>query len=442
MCVLHRYLNELRIAPNRWAVGLDLFTQSVAPVAKFFGLSLVRDYLAGARSEIPVPNRLQIRQILLTWLVNNSNDASSMPSYIENNIATVLIRCVKLDYPNEWTSAFRDIIALSKINMLGFSIALRVIIELDVEIVMFDDRRTTEEVSHNSLIKNTMREQNVLKEIVDFLCSSAQSIISSNGDVKLIRKCLHALATMIGWIDIGLIANNETLGLVYNCIRKPFISASACNCLFELVKKGMDPVSKVNMIHSIGLIPILIQNPVNNAQPTANEVEEDEEEESYQDQLAMVMDLIFQEVASCWLLYEEHVLHLVPPSPPKTSSPSASRNSNNSNSNNATIDLNALNVMGPIAGGILHQCVPLLLSLLVSSEHTVYSTVIPSLTKLINMCKQQQAYENKLIEFSGTVSNQCFIASAYITRKTDLLMCNRIKETSTEVIYYLLQSLS
>ena len=48
-----RYLNELRSAPNRWSIGLELFLSADSTVAKFFGLSLVRDYLAGSRNDVP-----------------------------------------------------------------------------------------------------------------------------------------------------------------------------------------------------------------------------------------------------------------------------------------------------------------------------------------------------------------------------------------------------
>ena len=180
-----RYLNELRLSPNRWSIGLDLFFKTDSAVSRFFGLSLVRDYLLGNRSEIPAEHRVQIRQLILSWLLTACQQNTSIPSYIENNIATVLTRALKLDFPLEWPSAFKDILAISGMgSLLGFTVALRVITELDAEVIMFDERRSGEEISHNSLIKDTMRQQNIVKDIVEFLCQSITLLRNSSYQVN------------------------------------------------------------------------------------------------------------------------------------------------------------------------------------------------------------------------------------------------------------------
>lgn len=438
-----RYLNELRSASNRWSIGLELFMAGGTTVVKFFGLSLVRDYLAGSRDEIPVGNRLQIRQVMLNWLAStcsveasqSQTQPSAIPVYVQNNIATVLVRSLKLDFPSEWPTAFVDILSLSKMGMLGFAVAVRVLIDLDVEVIVYDERRTSEEVTHNSLIKDTMREQNILKDIVEFLCQSTRQLMQSQNskDGKLTRRCLHALSTMIGWIDVGLIANKDTLGLLYDCLRVPSLAAAACSCFFELVKKGMDPVSKVMMVCSIELLPRLQQIPI----PFSNDDDgsdgdgEDDWECTYAEVLATVIDLLFQEVLSCWYLFEEHVLRIVPPPPAKIGSPSSSRlpsgfsiggsGSSSSSASNSAVDANALTSVGPIAGSMLHQCVPLLLTLLAHPDDSVYSAVIPSLSKLMALYKQQSAYERSLKDYATSVPS-CFMASAYVISKPDLLM--------------------
>ena len=430
-----RYLNELRSAPNRWSIGLELFLSADSTVAKFFGLSLVRDYLAGSRNDVPAENRLQIRQVMLNWLVNTCSaevsQQTNVPAYIQNNIATVLVRSLKLDFPTEWPNAFGDIMSLSKMGLLGFAVSVRVLIDLDVEVISFDDRRTSEEVVRNSLIKDTMREQNILKDIVEFLCQSTRQLMRSQSatDVKLARKCLHALSTLIGWIDVGLIANNETLGLLYECLRVPALAAGACTCLFELVKKGMEPATKVMLVYSIELLPLLQQIPIpGDADGSDEDEDEDEDGEScYVEVLATTIDLLFQEVMSCWYLFEEHVLRVVPPTPAKNGSPSGSRKFSGagacgtSGASTAAVDTQALTTAGPIAGTMLHQCVPLLLTLLLNPQDTVYSAVIPSLSKLLALHKQQSAYEIALKECTRSVPS-CFVASGYIAGKPDLLM--------------------
>lgn len=440
------YLNELRVASNRWSIGLDLFVHASSTVSRFFGLSLVREYLAGTRSEIPSEHRLQIRQVVLNWLANACSQNSNIPLYIENNIATVLTRVLKLDFPIEWPSAFSDLISLSRLSLLGFTIAVRVFTELDVEVVMFDDRRCEEEIAHNTLIKDTMRQQNIVKDLVEFLCNSIvllrneQFVTDPVERVKISQRCLKALASMIGWIDISLVVNNGVLSLLYDCLRSPGreLTAEACKCLYEVVKKGMDPVNKVMMVYNIDLLKVLVQVQLDVS--IGGDEDEDKEKElfeseyddseTYDENLAALMDLLFLEVMSCWLQYEENILHIVPhtASSVRGEENGRSKHASGKTDEKVDIDFEALKRVGLLAGEMLHQCIPMLFSLLTSSLNSVYSTVIPCLSKLLQVYKQQAGYADRLNEIDVAHSKsgsggRCFVAAEYISKKSDLLIC-------------------
>ena len=335
-------------------------------------------------------------------------------------------------------------------SLLGFTVALRVVTELDVEVVMFDDRRCGEEITHNTLIKDTMRQQNIVKDLVEFLCKSVvllrqdHFVADAAEGVKISQRCLKALASMIGWIDISLVVNNDVLSLLYDCLRSPGreLTADACKCLYEVVKKGMDPVNKVMMVHNIELLKMLLQVQldvslnVGGAAGTGADKEEDDElfeseyddSETYDENLAALMDLLFLEVLSCWLQYEEHVLRIVPQVAPATMREEAARNASKNDKTEEKIDIPALERVGLLAGEMLHQCIPMIFTLLTSSLNTVYSTVIPCLSKLLHVYKQQSGYSSKLKELDANNSKsgsggRYFVASEYIIEKSDLLTC-------------------
>lgn len=372
---------------------------------------------------IPPATTLTVRQTLFTWLINICHAGINLPPYIENNIAAVIARLIKLDFPQDWPEAFADVLSLTRYGVQGLTIALRIIFELDVEVVMFDERRTEEEIRHNTLIKDTMRERSIIKDIVDLLCRSLTTY--RKVDYRLARQCLRALGTMIGWIDISLVVNENMLGLLYDCLLDQRISAAACNCLYEVVKKGMDPTSKVAMVHSMRLLSVLRQVPVVGL--TGGNAPEDDDEDSYDSVLASLIDLLFQEVVVCWTNYEEHIMKITPPN--VRSSPSSKNKS--MDSQQSVTDQNVLALLeanGLIAGAMLNECVPMLLALLTIQDSAVYVSVIPSLSKLLSTFKLQSNYEGPLQALAASAGptlppdKAFFLASRFISQKPDMLM--------------------
>jgi hypothetical protein len=299
--------------------------------------------------------------------------ADRIEPYAMNNVANILTLCIKCDFPENWDNAFDEILLLSDLGWSGIDLCARIIADLDVEVVMFSESRTPEEVNHNRVVKDAMRTSgggSILFNMVNFLTTSAGQATHKEECVSIGELCLNTLATMIGWIDIGLIVNDTILPQLYQYLQYGPLSSAACGCLLEIAKKGMDPTDKVKLLANIGIITVLSELPFN---PTTCE------DETIEDDIGTVIDLIFLELMGCWIEFENYVLNTDMAS--IENSPSES---------NLRANHELMGEIGQLTGEQLKGCLPVLMKVFTHGESVVSATVIAALKKLVGHIKKQQ----------------------------------------------------
>jgi hypothetical protein len=336
---------------------LKLFFDGSNSISKLFGLSLVRDFVRNCPEPDHKESRFAVREAIFTW-VYEALQSTSLEPYITNNIANILTLCIKNDFPENWPNAFDEVLSFSEIGRSGTNLSTRIIADLDVEVVMFSEGRTQEEVAHNTCIKDAMREGCIIENIVQFLCSSV--ITDSAGGDDLSGLCLNTLAEMIGWIDINLIVNDAVLPRLYQFCLDKALCSPACDCLLEIAKKGMDSVDKVKLISSIRLVDTLSCLPFDST----------ENAEHAEESIGSVADIIFQELMSCWISFESYAV----------------------DAGEAINEQKHLLEIGQLTGELLQQTLPLLLKVFAHRDSAVAGTVVSSLKKLIQHMKKQQSY--------------------------------------------------
>jgi len=189
------------------------------------------------------------------------------------------------------------------------------------------------------------------------------------------------MSLFIGWIDVNLVIS-ETLSTLYQSLQDPVLCAPALACLYELVKKGMDPLVKVYMINSIGIVPMLTRVPLGQIDPTEANFADDEDEDRHMYELGMTIDMIALELIGVWSKYEELVLGDGKGAPPK---PAAAQD-----------EAARIHDAAPIAGRMLHSIIPLLIQVFGSKDSDIANTVLPALGKLVGVLKIQKANQERL----------------------------------------------
>jgi len=231
----------------------------------------VRDFLAAVNRSVAVSPaaQQQIREAVLLFVRSgveqcraSGGGALPLEKFIVNNLVSIVTLCLKADFPERWPSAFEDLLALAapgegqQLNRSGADFAISVLYELDAEVVEFNKDRSAAEIAHNTAIKDLVRERSTAQDLVVFLCASALSWRQA-GQVDLGEKALRTLAQLIGWIDVSLTVE-RALPTVYQCMGDAHIGGAAAACVFELVKKGMDPMLKVQLVGSIELVQAIL----------------------------------------------------------------------------------------------------------------------------------------------------------------------------------------
>lgn len=281
---------------------------------------------------------------------------------------------------------------------------------------MYNLDRSPEEIAHNTLIKDTIRDKNIAHDLVVFLCNSALSIRESN--VNLSKKCFRALAELIGWIDLSLILQTPALSIIYNAMTDVTLLNAACGCILEIVKKGMDPVSKTKMLQSIGVINVLENVPLDTAPSDevigGNSGEDDEREDDADEEcspaeaLAPVLDAAVLELIECYSIYEDSLFAA-------------------GTGQQTQISPAELQGVAQQAVDLLRACMPLMFRVFTFSSAAATS-LFPSFNRLVVLlkCQSQPSRSSVLSLRAGGSSAVSFIVLDYLK---DILtaICQRME---------------
>eukprot|EP00850_Spirogloea_muscicola_P015251 SM000115S23930 [mRNA] locus=s115:316090:322671:+ [translate_table: standard] len=174
------------------------------------------------------------------------------PSFLRNKLAQVIVRLIRSYYPAEWPSAFLDLLGLLERGPAVVDMFSRIMATLDEELISLDYARSAEDNAVATRVKDSMRQQCV-PQIVE----SWYSLVLAYKDVnpQLAAAVLESMQPYITWIDMGLVANERWMPLLFSILSMrgtpPSISAAASDCLLAVVSKRMDATAKLGLLQRL-----------------------------------------------------------------------------------------------------------------------------------------------------------------------------------------------
>lgn len=174
------------------------------------------------------------------------------PAFIKNKLAQVLVSLIYSEYPLVWSSLFVDFLHHFSKGAAVIDMFCRVLNALDVELISLDYPRTPDELRVGGRVKDEMR-QHCVSQIV----GAWYKIISMyrNSDQELCTSVLESMRRYVSWIDIGLIANDVFLSLLFELVLVDGLSeqlrGAAAGCLLAVVSKRMDHRMKLSLLQSL-----------------------------------------------------------------------------------------------------------------------------------------------------------------------------------------------
>ncbi|KAM7367426.1 hypothetical protein PAMP_015328 [Pampus punctatissimus] len=214
------YFEQLKESQDAWEVCAEALAKGIYRHA---GLSGVQQQL--------------IRETLMKWLQFQLMNAQPEKPFIRNKAAQVFALTFVMEYLTLWPKFFFDILSLVGLNPHGVDVYLRTLMAIDAE-----------ETRRNTLIKDTMREQ-CIPNLVESWFQILQTYQQSHPELTC--QCLEVVGAYVSWIDLNLIANDQFVNLLLSQMSVEELREEACDCLFEIINKGMDPMDKTKLVESL-----------------------------------------------------------------------------------------------------------------------------------------------------------------------------------------------
>ncbi|CAG8633550.1 24667_t:CDS:10 [Dentiscutata erythropus] len=263
------FCEQVKASPDGWQLCLLLFVRfpKSSPEARLFALQVVDEVLKNG--SLDTPQFLQIRSTLMEFVKReyvleevNGVEFSSEPQYLKNKFSHTLTLLFVQIYLSLWPNFFDEFLALLQINAINGSktnvrtidIFLRILLSIDEEVANLSVPREKEDAQRNTAIKDFMRRNDVQK-LATAWYDILKDYCTRNQDVA--EMCLKIVGLYISWIDISLIVNESFITLLYQLLGEIRLRIVACECLAEIVCKGMKPLDKFELIQVLNLTNVM-----------------------------------------------------------------------------------------------------------------------------------------------------------------------------------------
>ncbi|KAL2916594.1 pre-tRNA nuclear export protein [Polyrhizophydium stewartii] len=259
--------------------------QPVSLELRFFCLQVIEDVLRGRHDSLAPAERMLLRQTVWGLLPVFVLDPAC-PSFIRNKLFVDIVLLFKHQYPAEWPTFFDQLFETlaaasgQRDMVLAF---LRICLTIDEEVVSQYFSRGQDEATRNNAIKDWMRE-GPIGQLVKTWLTLLRSSFQTDGDVATL--CLKLFGAYVSWVDINLIIQPDFVEPLLGFLAVDQLQIAACECLAEIVGKGMKVGDKLQLLRLLQLPHIITTL--------------DDSDEDFEEPVAKLINIIGLELCSCW----------------------------------------------------------------------------------------------------------------------------------------------
>ncbi|KAG8189139.1 hypothetical protein JTE90_018433 [Oedothorax gibbosus] len=248
-----QYFEQLKESQDGWKMSINLLTgpNKQQEQVKFFCFQVIFHYVKTKYSFADSEQQQHIREFVKHWIQSQSSCSEPDTALIQNKAAQVVCQVFLSDYPSKWPGFFDDLLSALGLGVTATAIYLRIVLAINAEIGDREIPRSQKELDSFTFIKDTIRETCVTK-----LVDSWHHILVTYQTIKhdVVCLCLDVIGSYIAWIDIGLIANDRFVQVFVTFLSVPTLRESTCDCISQIISKGMDPVAKVKLVESYAAV--------------------------------------------------------------------------------------------------------------------------------------------------------------------------------------------
>ncbi|XP_047735709.1 exportin-T [Hyalella azteca] len=250
------YLNSLHSQPDSWqpcAATLCSGGAQLDDKIKFLCLQVLENYIKKFYKNADTEAQSLLRQHLSQWMstICSQSPEQQEKVFIRNKTAQVLALVFVVDYDVRWPTYINDLLALLQLGPQAADLYLKILQAIDSEVVDRDTLLSQDVMEHGNLLKDRMRER-----VVADMANSWYDILVKyeRSNPEIVCQCHEVIGSYISWIDISLIANERFVSVLVRHMQDPLLREAAAECLLEIITKGMDPITKMNLIESLCVV--------------------------------------------------------------------------------------------------------------------------------------------------------------------------------------------
>ncbi|EKE37447.1 hypothetical protein ENUP19_0253G0042 [Entamoeba nuttalli] len=245
------YLVQLETQPQAFNIGMSIIQGNyshpnqpqITQTILYFALKLIESSTKNVQNFNGI-TRKQLSISLLDWCLTQPA-GMAMKKAIHTSISLMIGNNQFL--PSEWPITIINLKnkVTTELQSLVIILTLK---EINDELIE-KSKAFSQLTDLSNKVKDAFRENGV-KEIVDFLyrCMTNE---------HLVKDSLELFGTLVSWIDISFSTNSEFVQRLYSYLNSPALFNPTIFIFSEIISKGMDPMVKLSLIHSLQLIKFI-----------------------------------------------------------------------------------------------------------------------------------------------------------------------------------------
>lgn len=255
------YCEQAKQSPTIWQACLEKFRVSQYAEVQFWCLQALEEVTRQRYRSLDPQERQFIRSSLLAAMCNYDLDDQttgspgslrSRTTFVKNKLAQIIVILIYIDYPSEWPSVFLDMLNHLSKGPVVVDMFCRILNTLDEEVISLDFPRTAEEISAATRIKDAMRHQCITQVVGAWYNLAVMYRVQMP---YLTGSILETMHRYVAWIDIGLVANDSIVPLLFELLLSPteitLLRGAAADCLLAIVSKRMEATSKLALLEKL-----------------------------------------------------------------------------------------------------------------------------------------------------------------------------------------------
>lgn len=306
-----RYIEKLWSLPNSFELCMQFLLTTQYSEVRFFCLQAIERAIKNdSYTTMSIQDQSEFRQALIVFTQERGANLLDEATYVRTKLAVIFALLIKLNYPETWTTAFRDILDMvenmnvnptptttlshntknsniaskrnvttdkqEKAMLAGIDLFIRILSAIHEDLVDTLISRSQEDTSRSTIIKDAMRSSEDINVIVETLLSAEAGFADVIGEAEermgqtpgsnepdidtdiiwVARTGLTVLASYTSWMDIKLVVNPEVINLYGSLLSLNYLRGPTVQLLIGIVTKGMDDVSKIEIIKELELVDI------------------------------------------------------------------------------------------------------------------------------------------------------------------------------------------